>query len=176
MVSPVIFSPDGAMVVAGGDDGTIAFYNATTGEERRRITRDNEPSEPIVEIRDLAWSADGLTLAAGGTERFDRDKAEMMGQAYFSTKIGRVVLYEATGKARIMKRTANGTLGLLLAAAASARGAPKRAWPSTTRRQRATASRRTRPRGACCRPSFSAKLHAGRRRRRADLPQNGRGP
>ena len=51
-----------------------------------------------------AWSADGLTLAAGGTERFDRDKAEMMGQAYFSTKIGRVVLYEATGKARIMKR------------------------------------------------------------------------
>ena len=50
MVSPVIFSPDGAMVVAGGDDCTIAFYD-TTGEVRRRITRDRREGEPIIEIR-----------------------------------------------------------------------------------------------------------------------------
>ena len=77
------------MVAAGGYDGiTITFYDTATGEERRRITRDRRGDDPIIELSDLAWSADGSTLAAGGAERFDLDKAKRMGKGYSSTRIG----------------------------------------------------------------------------------------
>jgi WD40 repeat protein len=55
----VAFSPDGTVLAAGSQDGTISLWNAATGRKTAVLTTD-------FFIRSLAFSPDGKTLAAGG--------------------------------------------------------------------------------------------------------------
>ena len=56
----IAYSPDSRTVVSGGDDGTVRFWNASTGALRHTITGHTN------EVNAVAYSPDGNTLAIGG--------------------------------------------------------------------------------------------------------------
>jgi len=56
---PALFSPDGSLVAAGGDDDRVIVWNVRNGRERMRLNHNGD-------VRTIAFSADGSTLAAAG--------------------------------------------------------------------------------------------------------------
>jgi WD40 repeat protein len=55
------FSPNGSLLASGGLDGTVRFWDPATGNERAALNWE------VGEIRSLAFAADGMRAAAGGT-------------------------------------------------------------------------------------------------------------
>jgi len=56
----VAWSPDGATLAAGGDDGTIILWDPITGTQKTTLTEYHRMA------RSVTWSPDGTTIAAGG--------------------------------------------------------------------------------------------------------------
>ena len=59
-IHSIAYSPDSRAVASGGDDGTVRFWNASTGALRHTITGHTN------EVNTVAYSPDGNTLAIGG--------------------------------------------------------------------------------------------------------------
>jgi RNA polymerase sigma factor (sigma-70 family) len=59
-VNAIAFSPDGKLIVTGGNDRTVRFWNASTGKELRTL-----PVQPGA-VECVAFSPDGATLATAG--------------------------------------------------------------------------------------------------------------
>jgi WD40 repeat protein len=58
---PVIYSPDGALLITAHEDGSVGFWDSSTGEKRGEI-----PSKKELDlVHSLAASADGKLLAGG---------------------------------------------------------------------------------------------------------------
>ena len=53
------FSPDGRLIAGGGDDGSVAVWDVTSGEQVARLENHLYP------VSALAWSADGRWVASG---------------------------------------------------------------------------------------------------------------
>jgi WD40 repeat protein len=62
MVNGVAFRPDGKEVAAGGRDGTVLFWDATTGKTDRPL------KGHVGEVNAVAFSADGQYLASAGAD------------------------------------------------------------------------------------------------------------
>ena len=61
VASAVAYSPDGGTVASGSWDGTVRFWDAASGTERRAL------STGIPKVYAVAFSPDGLQLAAAGS-------------------------------------------------------------------------------------------------------------
>jgi WD40 repeat protein len=62
-VLTITFAPDGKTLASGGEDGTVALWNAVTGRRLRTLEmKDRE------EVRQVAFSPDGLVLVAASRE------------------------------------------------------------------------------------------------------------
>jgi WD40 repeat protein len=62
-VNSVGFSPDGARLVSGGQDGTLRFWDAASGAFLATLTEHNGPVNSVV------FSPDGARLVSGGDDR-----------------------------------------------------------------------------------------------------------
>ena len=71
---PLAFSPDGKLLVAGGADGLIRLWSVADGTELGTLDWQLTDDKPR-HISALAFSADGNSLAAGGSY-YDREKAK----------------------------------------------------------------------------------------------------
>ncbi len=61
MASAVAYSPDGGTLASGSWDGTVRFWDAASGTERRAL------ATGIAKVYAVAFSPDGLQLAAAGS-------------------------------------------------------------------------------------------------------------
>jgi WD40 repeat protein len=59
-IRTLAFSPDGATLAGGGDDGRLRLWDAATGKEQRAFPADGR------RIRSVAFTPDGRTIAAAG--------------------------------------------------------------------------------------------------------------
>ena len=57
-VYSVAWSPDGATIASGTEDGTIVLWDALSGEQLSALS-----APDVVSVRDVAWSFDGVYLA-----------------------------------------------------------------------------------------------------------------
>lgn len=64
-VRALAYAPDGKTFVSGGQDGSLAFWDTTTGKELRRLN--GEPAH-VGPVYCLIFSADGKTLVSGGND------------------------------------------------------------------------------------------------------------
>ncbi|MBN1565197.1 MAG: hypothetical protein JXA10_15235, partial [Anaerolineae bacterium] len=62
-IHAVDWSPDGARIVSGGDDGIVRIWNAQTGEEL-----DQFAANPTGPVWSVAWSPDNRTVVSGGDD------------------------------------------------------------------------------------------------------------
>jgi WD40 repeat protein len=59
---PIAWAPDGRRIAAGGGDGKVSVYDATTGKEVYSLAGHEGP------VLAVAWSSNGRQLASGGTD------------------------------------------------------------------------------------------------------------
>jgi len=59
---PALFSPDGTLVAAGGDDDRVIVWDVRSGRQQMSLHRRGD-------VRTIAFSADGATLAAAGHDK-----------------------------------------------------------------------------------------------------------
>ena len=59
----IAFSPDGALLAAGGHGGMVRLWDVETGQVARTLEHGMES-----DIHDVAFSPDGSVLASGGTD------------------------------------------------------------------------------------------------------------
>ncbi|MBW3542704.1 MAG: WD40 repeat domain-containing protein [Planctomycetes bacterium] len=66
-VMSVAFSPDGATLAAGCNDGSVILWDVATGKQKRVLQRARRPSATgwLGGVRSLSFSPDGSMLAAG---------------------------------------------------------------------------------------------------------------
>ena len=67
VVSTLSYSQDGSLVAAGGEDGTVVIWDATTAKQRRKagVFRNADSKEMAA----VAFSPDGTLLAVGAIRR-----------------------------------------------------------------------------------------------------------
>ncbi|KAG8944684.1 hypothetical protein FRC03_001957 [Tulasnella sp. 419] len=63
LVNSIAISPDGTQTVSGSDDGTVAIWDAQTGNLLRKI------EGHINRVRSVALSPDGIQIASGSSDR-----------------------------------------------------------------------------------------------------------
>jgi WD40 repeat protein/serine/threonine protein kinase len=71
----VRYSPDGARLITGGDDGTVRVWDSSTGHELQKLIG---PGGPVVNV---AYSPDGKQIASGG---FDNQAIRVWDSASFA--------------------------------------------------------------------------------------------
>ena len=65
-VYAVTFSPDGRQIVSGGDDGTIRFWDAESGQALKTVKAHKSCVNAVV------YSPDGAMLASASCDHFDQ--------------------------------------------------------------------------------------------------------
>jgi WD40 repeat protein len=78
LVKALLYTPDGKLLVSGGWDNTLKFWDVKTGQELDRLTA--YPNAVWGRVLSLALSPDGRTLAVGGIwadHQLDKNPAQV---------------------------------------------------------------------------------------------------
>lgn len=117
-VISIAFSPDGRSLVSGGEDAALTIWDVSTGAVRRLLGREKGGlfGQVIGEVKTVAWSSDGRSVASAGTANFRHEIEPDLKIALWDPETGVMRRKIGTGEGQFVGAIAFSPNGELLAA------------------------------------------------------------